>query len=93
MTEAQAQSAAQSRLKKLLAMDVAAILLEYGVEREEARRIACNAANEAKQSAGMLRMVKFTSPDTKLILDWDPEPEDDQSARSDRRTGDFAGRR
>jgi hypothetical protein len=41
----------------------------------------------------MLRMVKFTSPDTKLILDWDPEPEDDQSARSDRRTGDFAGRR
>ncbi len=67
MTEA-AQTAAQSRLKKLVAMDVAAILLAYGVERDEARRIGLSAANEAKQSAGMLRLVKFRSPDVKLIV-------------------------
>jgi len=68
MTEAQAQGAAQSRLKKLVAMDVAAILLAYGVERDEARRIALNAANHARQSAGLLRKVKFTSPDVRLIV-------------------------
>jgi hypothetical protein len=68
MTEAQAQGAAQSRLKKLVAMDVAAILLAYGVERDEARRIALNAANDARQSAGLLRKVKFTSPDVRLIV-------------------------
>ncbi len=67
MTEA-AQPAAQSRLKKLVAMDVAAILLAYGVERDEARRIALNAANEAKQSAGLLRKVRFRSPGVKLIV-------------------------
>ena len=67
MTKAQAQREAQSRLKKLLAMDVAAILLAYGVERDEARRIALNAANEAGDSAGMLRLVKFRSPGVKLI--------------------------
>jgi len=66
MTEAQAQGAAQSRLKKLVAMDVTAILLAYGVERDEARRIALNTANEAQQSAGLLRRVKFTSPDVRL---------------------------
>jgi hypothetical protein len=69
MTEAQAQTAAQSRLKKLVAMDVVAILIAYGVDRDEARRIALHTANEAKQSAGMLRMVKFTSPDVKLIVE------------------------
>jgi hypothetical protein len=66
-TEA-AQNAAQSRLKKLVAMDMAAILLAYGVERDEARRIALNAANDAQQSAGLLRRVKFRSPDAKLIV-------------------------
>lgn len=68
MTEAQAQRAAQARLKKLVAMDVAVILLAYGVERDEARRIALNAANEAQQSAGLLRRVKFRSPDVRLIV-------------------------
>lgn len=68
MTEAQAQGAAQSRLKKLVAMDVAAILLAYGVERDDARRIALNAATEAKQSAGLLRRVKFRSPGVRLIV-------------------------
>lgn len=68
MIEAQAQQAAQSRLKRLVAMDVTAILIAYGVGRDEARRIALNAANQAKQSAGMLRMVKFTSPDVRLIV-------------------------
>ena len=68
MTEAQAQRAAQSRLKKLVEMDVTAILLAYGVERDEARRIALNAANQARQSAGVLRRVKFTSPDVRLIV-------------------------
>jgi hypothetical protein len=67
MTEA-AQKAAQSRLKKLVAMDVAAILLAYGVERHEARRIALNAANDAQQSAGLLRRVRFRSPSVKLIV-------------------------
>jgi DNA-binding NarL/FixJ family response regulator len=65
MTESQAREAAQERLKKLVEMDVAAILLGYGVERKEARRIAFNAANDAQQSAGMLRMVKFRSPGVK----------------------------
>ena len=68
MTEAQAQGAAQSRLKKLVAMDVAVILLAYGVKRDEARRIALNAANEAQQSAGLLRKVKFRSPGVRLIV-------------------------
>ncbi len=49
-------------------MDVAVILLAYGVERDEARRIALNAANEAQQSAGLLRRVKFRSPDVRLIV-------------------------
>ncbi|MFZ0311679.1 MAG: hypothetical protein WAL85_03120 [Candidatus Korobacteraceae bacterium] len=68
MTEAQAQHEAQSRLKKLIAMDVTAILLAYGVERDEARRIALHAAKQAQDSAGMLRLVKFRSPGVKLIV-------------------------
>jgi hypothetical protein len=68
MIGAQAQGAAQARLKKLVAMDVAVILLAYGVERDEARRIALNAANEAQQSAGLLRKVKFRSPGVRLIV-------------------------
>jgi len=68
MTESQAQRAAQARLKKRVAMDVTAILLGYGLERNEARRIALKAANDAKQSVGMLRIVKFRSPGVKLTV-------------------------
>jgi hypothetical protein len=90
MTEA--QQAAQARLKKLVAMDITAILLAYGVDRDQARRIGLNAADEAQQSAGMLRLVKFSSPGVKLILN-KADDEFDQSVKHDEPLGDFVRHR